>query len=137
MPAVSPDGAQLAYVSNSTGGQEIYVRPYPGPGSPVQVSEHGGTEPRWSRDGHQLFYQSGNELLAATIASTSPFAVAGHASLFKRTFDGDMPHANFDPSVDGKGVVMIGAAEGVDREMAVVVNWLAELRTRLAANDAH
>ncbi len=68
MPALSPDGRRLAYASNASGRHEVYVRPFPGPGAAVQVSEAGGTEPAWSRDGRRLFYRGGRRLHAATLA---------------------------------------------------------------------
>ena len=55
----SPDGRLVAYVSGETAGNEVWVRPYQGPGGRVQVSSGGGTEPVWSRDGHRLFYAAG------------------------------------------------------------------------------
>jgi len=55
-PMFSPDGRWLAYWSNETGRQEVYVRPFPGPGSGWQISTGGGTYPTWSRTRHELFY---------------------------------------------------------------------------------
>jgi len=52
----SPDGRWVAYTSNASGRNEIYVRPFPGSGEAVQVSASGGSQPRWRRDGHELFY---------------------------------------------------------------------------------
>ncbi|MEP6990581.1 MAG: hypothetical protein ABJA80_06575, partial [bacterium] len=130
MPALSPDGRWLAYVSTSSGAHEIYVRPYPGPGSPVQVSEGGGTEPVWSRDGHRLLYRSGNGVFAATIVAAPTFSVGKPSLLFRHTYEGEMPHANFVELSDGH-LVMIGAPAGVEPDMVVVVNWLSELRRRV------
>jgi serine/threonine-protein kinase len=132
MPMLSPDGRWLAYASMSSGAQEIHVRPYPGPGGAVQVSESGGTEPVWSRDGTQLFYRNGDEMLAATITSTPSLAVTAHKALFRHPYEGGMPHANFASTSDG-GFIMIGAPAGDEPDMVIVVNWLSELRTRLAA----
>ncbi|HEX8362335.1 MAG TPA: protein kinase, partial [Longimicrobium sp.] len=53
MPALSPDGRWLAYAANPSGRHEVYLRPFPGPGAAVQVSDGGGTEPAWSRDGRR------------------------------------------------------------------------------------
>ena len=56
-PEFSPDGRWLAYASNESGTQELYVRPYPGPGGRWQVSTEGGRFPQWSKDGRELFFQ--------------------------------------------------------------------------------
>jgi len=55
---VSPDGRWLAYVSEVSGRPEVYVRPFPGPGPRVQVSQEGGVEPRWAHNGRELFFRS-------------------------------------------------------------------------------
>lgn len=132
MPALSPDGRWLAYVSMSSGALEIYARPYPGPGAAVQVSRSGGTEPVWSRDGKRLFYRNGDQMLATTVISAPTLAVAAPEALFRHSFEGQMPHANFATTDDG-AFIMIGAAAGGEPDMVIVVNWLAELRSRLAA----
>jgi serine/threonine-protein kinase len=55
-PSFSPDGRFLAYTSNETGRNEVYVKPYPGPGARVQISSDGGLAPVWARHGKELFY---------------------------------------------------------------------------------
>ena len=55
-PSWSPDGKLLAYVSNTSGRPEVYVRPYPGPGRDIPISTSGGTAVSWSRDGRELFF---------------------------------------------------------------------------------
>jgi len=57
-PAFSPDGRWIAYRSNESGSDEIYVRPFPGPGGKWQVSTVGGSSPFWSRNGRELFYEA-------------------------------------------------------------------------------
>jgi hypothetical protein len=55
-PAFSPDGRWLAYTSDETGRDEVYVRPFPGPGAKTQISTGGGQFPTWSRTGRELLY---------------------------------------------------------------------------------
>jgi len=55
-PALSPDGRWLAYTSNASGREEVYVQPYPGPGKAIQVSSAGGRSPAWNPQGGELFY---------------------------------------------------------------------------------
>ena len=59
MPHISPDGHWIAYVSGASDREEVVIRPFPGPGAPVQVSDGGGTEPMWAPDGRGLFYRHG------------------------------------------------------------------------------
>ena len=65
-PSFSPDGRWLAYQSNESGTNEVYVRAFPPPssgqGGKWQISNNGGTVPRWSRTGHELVYQSGDQI---------------------------------------------------------------------------
>ena len=67
----SPDGHWMAYVSNESGQFEVYVRPYPGPDRKVQVSTHGGTHPKWNKNGKELFYRDGNKMMVVDV-STRP-----------------------------------------------------------------
>jgi Tol biopolymer transport system component len=60
----SPDGRWIAYVSDESGRPEIYVQPYPGPGGKWQISADGGIEPVWNANGRELFYRSGNRMMA-------------------------------------------------------------------------
>ena len=64
-PALSPDGRWLAYQSEEAGRTEVYVRPYPGLGARVSISLQGGAEPAWAPNGRELFYRSGDSLMAA------------------------------------------------------------------------
>ncbi|MEO8621394.1 MAG: protein kinase [bacterium] len=135
MPALSPDGKQLAYVSTSSGRHEIYVRSFPEVGAPVQVSREGGTEPAWSRDGRHLYYRNGNQMLGVDInAAQTSVAISARSALFRRTFEGEMPHTNFVPTADGR-FIMIGASAGATPDLVVVLGWLTELRTRIASRS--
>ena len=78
-PAFSPDGRWLAYASNETGRNEVYVRPFPGPGGKWQVSSDGGIYPTWSRTRQELFF--------ATPSPDDRIMVASYAA------DGDSFHA--------------------------------------------
>ncbi|GJG89175.1 hypothetical protein tb265_43560 [Gemmatimonadetes bacterium T265] len=144
MPAVSPDGRWLAYVSTESGRDEVYVRPFPGPGAAVQVSDAGGVEPLWAPGGGRLFYRTGRQFVAASVATPSVtptpgaapvFAVTARTPLFHDGFDGNMPHANYAVMPDGQHFVLLGGS-GDRRGAVVVVNWLPELRAALAGGGA-
>jgi serine/threonine-protein kinase len=132
-PRASPDSKWLAYVSNETGREEVYVRALSGTGGRVPVSVGGGGEPLWSRDGKRLFYRSGARLLAATIATEPSLAVTARESLFEGPFATDIYHPNYDVAPDGKSFVMIRPVEE-DRHLVMVVNWGQELRQRAGGN---
>jgi Tol biopolymer transport system component len=111
-PSLSPDGRWLAFVSDQSGQEQVYVRPFDGAGDLVQVSQSGGNEPAWSRDGRSLFFRgfaSGQvELVEATVQGTPAFVVTGRRSLFTAVdFAGTQPHANYDVMPDGRGFVMV------------------------------
>jgi serine/threonine protein kinase/Tol biopolymer transport system component len=132
MPSLSPDGHWLAYLSDISGRHEVYVRPFPGGGAADQVSTTGGTEPLWSSDGKHLYYRAEGQFMDATLTLGARAAVVARRALFPDSFDGDMPHANYDVLRDGKGFVAIAAGAAAAPETVVILNWLTELRTRLA-----
>ena len=82
-PRFSPDGHWLAYISDESGRYEIYVQPYPGPGGKWQISTEGGTEPVWNRNGRELFYRSGDKMMAVDIATQPSFAAGKPRMLFE------------------------------------------------------
>jgi Tol biopolymer transport system component len=82
---VSPDGKWVAYVSNESGAQEVYVRPFEGTGAAVQVSTDGGVEPHWIRDGRGIAYRTGERrqtFVAAGVRTDSGFSVSAPSVLF-------------------------------------------------------
>ncbi len=114
-PAVSPDGRWLAYVSNRTGRDEVYVRPWRRKGEDVRVSRQGATEPLWSPDGKELFYRGTNGvfpvLVAAGVDTTSGFSLGPRRSLFPiGDIAASSPQANYDISPDGQTFVMVRLA---------------------------
>ena len=130
MPTVSPDGHALAYVSDATGREEVYARPFPGGGAAVQVSDGGGTEPAWSPDGRRIYYLGPKGAMMAAGATRS-LVITSRARLFGGAFPGRMEHRNYDVAPDGTGFLMI--APGRRPDAVVVLDWLPELRARLAS----
>ena len=133
-PSISPDGRWLAYVSNSSGRDEIYVRPFPDHGAAVQISTTGGTEPVWSRSGDRLYYRTAQALFAVTVSRPVTFDVTGGDVLFADDLRRVENQRNYDVMPDGKRFLMIGdtiAPKAPDQ--VVLVNWFTELRARLRA----
>ena len=135
-PAISPDGKWLAYASNESGRNEIYVRPFPNAGSARwQVSTAGGEEPMWARDGHDLFYvDAGGRVTDARINAAGGFAVAEQHPLFDA--NGYLHpgfHQSYDVTPDGR-FLLVRFRQGVAAGAQPVVlgtNWFADIRARL------
>ena len=134
----SPDGNFVAYVSNVTGREEVWLRSYPGPGITRQISSEGGTEPVWSPTGRELFYRNGNQMLSVAIVFEPDFDPGVPERLFEvryaMTNRPDTPR-DYDVSVDGQRFLMVlGENEPFAHELRVVVNWFDELK-RLVPTD--
>ena len=136
-PAVSPDGRWLAYTSNESGTNEVYVRPFPNTDAGRwQVSNGGGIEPVWSSNGRELFFlDAANHLVAADVRAGPAFSVAGTRPLFDAShFTVDMFHTSYDVSPDGRffyfaATRQVGAAHVP--ELVQVDHWFTDLRSRL------
>jgi tRNA A-37 threonylcarbamoyl transferase component Bud32 len=111
-PALSPDAKWLAYQSDETGRMEVYVRPYPGPGARVSVSLHGGTEPVWAHSGRELFFRSGDSLMAAAVAVTPTFAVTARRRLLTGSYLRGGTFREYDVAPDDRRFVMVSGGGG-------------------------
>jgi serine/threonine protein kinase len=137
----SPDGRWIAYMSNESGANEIYLRPFaisaegkPGLGPKWRVSTNGGTTPNWRRDGKELFYRGrGGEMMAADVVTKAGAVETGNP---RQLF---MPPPNvlgWDVSADGQRFLLsIPAAPLVSEATApdpvtVVLNWQRALQKR-------
>ncbi len=126
-PAQSPDGRWLAYVSDESGNDEVYVRSFPGMEGRYQVSREGGAEPVWSPRGGELFYRSGPLLLAAQIRAGTSFEVVRRTPLFSDgSYLSDGTHAVYDVAPDGSHFVMVKRMEA-GSYMTVTLNWFSSL----------
>lgn len=128
----SPDDRWLAYVSNESGQFETYVRPYPGPERTIQVSTAGGTHPKWSRDGRELFYRNGNKMMVVDVSTTPDLALSQPHVLFEHryAFGSAQTIPNYDVSLDGRRFLMV-KDESSSGRLNIVLNWFEELH-RLA-----
>jgi serine/threonine-protein kinase len=136
-PAFSPDGRWLAYVSNESGRNEIYVRPFPGPGPKWQLSTDGGAEPVWAHSGKELFYTNGDKLLVAPITTSRSSPQAFAAGPPQVLFEGHYRHTggpwpSFDVSPDDQRFLKI--REETATRINVVLNLFEELRQEQPAN---
>lgn len=132
VPTLSPDGRFLAYVSNESGRQEVYVRPFPDvQGGRWQVSDGGGTGPLWSRSGRELFLVSGGELVAVAVALSPTFAILDRRTLFPvLDYEVSISRA-YDEAPDGR-FVMFRRGSRPAQELVVVENFFGVLRDEVS-----
>ena len=139
VPRFSPDGRWLSYISNESGRYEVYVQPYPGPGGKWQISTEGGTEPVWNPNGRELFYRSGDKMMAVDIATQPSFTFGKPRMLFEGQYQlSSVPAVNYDVSPDGQRFLMIKASEQEQAgptQINVVLNWFEELKRRVPAKQ--
>ena len=132
-PSFSPDGEWLAYVSNESGRNEVYVQPFPGPGAKWPISTDGGTEPVWSPDGRELFYRRGDQLVAVGVQTKPDFVAATPRLLFEGAYEVVEGARNYDVAPDGKRFVMVRTdSTDAPQSFYVVSNWFNELKARAA-----
>jgi Tol biopolymer transport system component len=138
-PNFSPDGRWLAYVSNESDSNQIFVRPFPGPGDQSQISIEGGGGPIWAQSGRELFYMNGSQLMAVDIDTEAGFSAGTPRPLFEDRFRPSTGNvSSYDAAADGQRFVMIQDAVVTDIEpppdqITIVGNWPEQLQERLPA----
>jgi serine/threonine-protein kinase len=134
--ALSSDGRWLAYVADTTGAAEIWIRPFPGPGAAVRVSPDGGVEPLWSRSGRELFYRQTGKVMAVSIEAEPELQFTAPRMLFDGEYEfrraGSQP-PTYDVAADGRFIFLKPLAPIQAQPLTVVVNWVDELERRLRA----
>jgi Tol biopolymer transport system component len=121
---VSPDGRWLAYVSDESGKDEVYVQSFPGRESKWQVSISGGTNPRWRRDGRELFYAGPEKrLMSVNVAAAGPvLQFSTPFALFSMVL-----HGSYDVTPDGQRFIVSSQRENTRvAPIEIVANWTAE-----------
>ncbi|MGH9463512.1 MAG: protein kinase domain-containing protein [Vicinamibacteria bacterium] len=127
----SPNGRFIAYVSNESGRDEVYVRVHPDGGKSL-ISADGGTEPVWSRNGRELFYRSGDWLMVVGIESEPPLVAGRPQFLFEAPYDEAGPtYSNYDTTPDGRFIMVRSGGDREADELVVITNWFLELESRV------
>ncbi|HYT68744.1 MAG TPA: protein kinase [Vicinamibacterales bacterium] len=133
-PEFSPDGKWVAYVSNESGDEDIYVVPYPGPGAKHRITVKGGASPVWSRDGRELFFQTSEGLMAVPVTAGADIAFGAPRRLFGGDFmidsREDGPRA-YDVAPDGKRFLMFRSTfpDTAPPAFHVLLGWASSLDT--------
>ncbi len=125
----STDGHWIAYVSDESGSNQVYIAPFPGPGGKWQASRAGGSEPRWRGDGKELFFLApDNKLMAVDVNAKESILEIGNAQPLFEVHPNTAPGTHYDVTHDGKRFLVASAGEGSSAPITLVVNWTAELK---------
>jgi Tol biopolymer transport system component len=124
--AFSPDGKWVAYQSNESGRDEVYVRPFPGPGGVWQISSGGGGTPRWAKDGKELCYIApGRRVMAAAIGFAGGSILPGQPVVLFVTNGlaavGNYPQ--YDVARDGRFLLNLETAPTATAPITLLQNW--------------
>ena len=124
----SPDGNWIAYESDREGRTEVYVSPYPKP-APRKISTGGGSRPKWSADGKELFYRNGDKMMAVAIETQPALRVANPRALFEEHYYAGV-EPSYDVSQDGQRFLMLKESleHPAATQLIVVLNWFEELK---------
>jgi Tol biopolymer transport system component len=125
---LSPDAKWIAYQSDESGRDEIYVQAFPEARGKWQISRDGGISPFWRGDGTELYFRSGDSMMAVEMQTVAGFRAGVPLALFTVT---DAAGGPFIPSADGSRFIVrkrMGSSES--SPVSVVVNWTQELENR-------
>jgi hypothetical protein len=122
-PGFSPEGKWLAYVER-TGRREVYVAASPS-GGKLQISNMGGVNPVWARNGRELYYRDRNHLMSVTIQAGAELKAGGPKPMF------DAPdYVSFAAMPNGGFVALPVEVDKNPANLNLILNWQAELRPR-------
>jgi serine/threonine-protein kinase len=133
-PAFSPDEHWIAYVSNESGRNQVYVTQFPNWDTKWLVSSDGGTQPMWSRNGHELFYRDGDKMMVVSVTTGSAFIAEQPKLLFEAAYESIAVRANYDVMPDGRFLMIkADAQQSTNRRLNLVLNWNEELKRLMPA----
>jgi Tol biopolymer transport system component len=129
-PVLSPNGHYVAYVSNESGRNEVYVQEFPELRSKWQVSTAGGMDPHWRSDGRELFYRApDSRLMSVPVEVGSTFSAGAPVTLFQARLQPAILRSHYRPSPDGQRFLTLAPlARNAILPTTVVLNWTAGLR---------
>jgi len=130
---VSPDGRWLAYVSDESGREEVYLQSFPQPGTKLPVSRNGGQQPVWSSNGRSIFFRGNGAMQEASFDRAGPTVGVAHP-LFPDRFETPQAgtHTGYDVFPDGRFLMIQSSEAGqAHKEIVFVFNWFEELKREL------
>jgi serine/threonine-protein kinase len=123
----SPDGKWIAYISDVSGQQEIYLQSYPDAETRRLVSSGGGSDPVWTHDGRELFYRRGDEMWVVSLEIDPILTIGTPQLLFTEPYAARASHQNYDYDPNRDRFIMSPVETMAPTELRVVLNWFAEL----------
>ncbi|HEV8114560.1 MAG TPA: protein kinase [Planctomycetota bacterium] len=132
-PQFSPDGRWLAYAADESGSPEVYVVAFPAGERRIQVTSAGGSCPRWSTDGTEIYYRKDGEYFAVQVTREPELAFGMPRSMFRGEYAADWSNVGFLPAPDGR-FLMNKPLLPADRSMRIVVveHFVDEVQAKLA-----
>ncbi len=137
-PSFSPDGRWMAYYSNESGINQVYVRAFPDKSGKWQISNSGGSLPMWSRTGHELFFETlDRHIMVTAYAVKGDSFVADKPRMWSDKQLGDPANRkNFDLAPDGKRIVALmpvetAEAQKAQKQVTFLMNFSDELRRKV------
>ena len=139
---LSPDGRWIAYTSNESGRYEVYVQAFgnePSQDGKWQVSTEGGAEPLWAPDQRELFYRSGDRMMAVPLKIRRTFTAARPQLLFEAHYEAYPLTTSYDVTPDRQRFLMVKSSSpsGDSNRIHVVLNWLDELKAQRRAHGKY
>jgi serine/threonine-protein kinase len=129
----SPDGNWVAYTSDETGKNQIYVTRFPDGGRKLQVSIEGGWGPLWSHDGQELYFRAGPSIMAVDLTATDRMNAGQPRELFRGLYMATANRRHYDVAADGRFLMIKTPDEDRPREIDIVLNWFQELESLVPA----
>lgn len=129
-PSLSRDGKYLAYTSNESGKLEVFATRFPSGEGRWQLSSGGGSRPRWSEQGDEVFYVEDDKLMAVSIETQAGFRVGTPTQLFEERLVQAVPFrfSGYDVTPDGQRFAIVRNAGTSRPMMTIVENWSLEFK---------
>jgi eukaryotic-like serine/threonine-protein kinase len=130
----SPDGRWVAYTSDESGRKEVYAASFPDAAHRVRVTSEGGAQPRWSRDGKELFYVGSGQLVSVPVEAKGEDLGFGqgrplfHLPLYAHGDSGFDLVTRYDVAPDGRFLALLPAGDEASRPVVVIFNWAEALK---------
>ena len=137
-PRFAPHGDWIAYVSDESGQEEVYVRSYPGSDRGKRISREGGWGPVWSVDGRELFYRHGDRMMAVPITTEPELEVGEPVELWEKPyFSQERVGTNYDVAPDGRFLMLKipDTSNAEPTRIHVFLDWLSEIEEGMEARD--
>jgi hypothetical protein len=138
-PIFAPQGGWIAYATDELGQVNVYVQQYPGTGQAVPISPGGGREPTWSYDGTELYYRSGDRMMAVPITTDPELVVGDPVELWSRPYYSQVEEqfTSYDVAPDGRFLMLINPDDLGTTSMTinVVLDWFAQIEERLGGGQ--